>query len=498
VLVDDSEAPALAAESPAITPASPTTEPDMAEEEQAALPNSVAVLPLDNLSPDPDNAYFAAGMHEEILNYLAKLRNLNVISRTSVTRYEDSELSVPEIAAELNVETVMEGSVRYAGDQVRVTLQLIDPLTDAHLWSDAYDGDLSDVFAIQADIAMNVANALEAEFSLEEQQSIEKVPTTSQAAYTLYLRAIDAWWNGQDPMADLDRAIEIDPEFGEAYARRALYLAYASAPTDERTRFVIENAETALDLDPTLGLAHLALAVLYQGRWQGAEALESLRRAYALAPNDPEVLIIYAQFNRYTDNVSEAVEANIKAAALDPNSSGSHSQLGASFRQMSMYDEAAEAYERAIELSPSNLGNHTQFATLQAVRDRPEDALRELELAEVLLTPDAAVRRAQMAGAYARVGRPDDARRMFDQIAAIDRDSPVGDVIWGVAYLTVGDHDEAYARLTNAIENQIPNGLLAYSQTRIPISNIKSNVWELPVLEEPRFVELRGRIFALE
>ena len=497
VLVDDDPAQTTVETSP-VAPATTDPEPATDEQDEARLPNSVAVLPLENLSPDPDNAFFAAGMHEEILNHLAKLRNLNVISRTSVTRYEDSELSIPEIAAELNVETIMEGSVRFANDQVRITLQLIDPETDAHRWSQTYDRDLADVFAIQADIAMNVANFLQAEFSQAEQQSIEKLKTTSQAAYSLYLRAINAWWNGQNPMADLARAIEIDPEFAEAYARRALYLAYTSAPTDESASFVIENAETALDLDPTLGLPHLALAVLYQGRWQGAEALASLRQAYALAPNDAEVLILFAQFNRYIGNLSDALEANIKAADLDPNSSRSHSQLGASLRQMELYDRAADAYRRGIELSPSNLSNHTQFAMLEAARDRPDAALRELELAEVLLTPDEALRRAQMAGTYARIARPDDAQRMFEQIVAVDRDSPVGDAILGVAYLAIGEHDEAYARLTNAIDNQIPNGLLSYRQTRIPISNVKGNVWDLPVLEEPRFVELRDRIFALE
>lgn len=126
------------------------------------LPNSVAVLPFENLSPAPENAYFAAGIHEEILNQLVKLRNLSVISRTSVVRHTDSDLSIPEIANELNVETVMEGSVRYAGERVRISAQLIDADTDEHLWSDVYGRDFSDVFAIQADIAMNIANALQA------------------------------------------------------------------------------------------------------------------------------------------------------------------------------------------------------------------------------------------------------------------------------------------------------------------------------------------------
>lgn len=497
VLVDEGEAPEIAAETAPVVPVTTDLEPAAAEEDGTRLPNSVAVLPLENLSPDPDNAYFAAGMHEEILNHLAKLRNLSVISRTSVVRYEDSQLSVPEIAAELNVETVMEGSVRFANNQVRITLQLIDPRTDAHLWSEAYDGDLSDGFGIQADIAMNVANALEAEFSLEEQQSIERAPTSDPVAYTIYLRALDTPWRNDGPVNDLDRVIELDPEFADAYAFKAYYIAYTAPPSEETERIITENAETALRLDPTLGLAHLARGVLYQGRWRGAEALASLQRAYELAPSDPNVLIMYAQFNRYVGNHAEALEANLRAAELDPNTSRSHSQLGASLRRFD-FDRAADAFRRAISLSPLNLGNHVQLAALEAIRDRPEDALRELELAEALLDPDTSVRRMQMAATYARIGRPDDAQRLFDEIEAIDRETPQSDALWAVAYLAIGDDDEAYARLTNAIESQIPAGLFSYGDVRIPFSNTKTNVWGLPILEEPRFRELRDRIFALD
>ena len=154
------------------------------------LPSSVAVLPFENLSPNADDAYFASGLHEEVLNQLAKLRDLSVISRTSVLRYTESGLSIPEIARELNVGTIMEGSVRYANDRVRITMQLIDAATDDHLWSETYDREFADIFAIETDIALNVVSALEAEFSLEERESLERSPTTFPAAYRLYLRAL--------------------------------------------------------------------------------------------------------------------------------------------------------------------------------------------------------------------------------------------------------------------------------------------------------------------
>ena len=157
-------------------PSDETIEPistNLEEQQRNVLPNSVAVIPFENFSPDPDHAYFAAGIHEEILNQLAKVSALNVIARTSVLQYANTEKSVIEIASEMNVETVMEGSVRYADGLVRITTQLNDGFTGAHLWSETYTHDLGDIFAIQSDVAMNIANAL------EERESIEKVPTNS-------------------------------------------------------------------------------------------------------------------------------------------------------------------------------------------------------------------------------------------------------------------------------------------------------------------------------
>ena len=195
LLVDDylqysNQAPVIpeAATSDSTSPPAPENRP--AESVRGVLPNSVAVLAFENLSPDPDNAYFAAGIHEEVLNCLAKIKSLNVIARTTMLRYKDSGKGIEEIAKELNVKTVMEGSVRYASNRVRITAQLIDPESGAHLWSEAYERNFDDVFAIQADIAENIANALKAEFSLAEQATIVNRPTTSSEAYSLYLQAI--------------------------------------------------------------------------------------------------------------------------------------------------------------------------------------------------------------------------------------------------------------------------------------------------------------------
>ena len=182
VLVDEPVAVVETPQPPPAEEAQPGPEPAapaVEETSREVLPNSVAVLPFENLSPDPDNAFFAAGIHESIISKLARIRNMSVIARTSVMQYADSPPPIPQIADELRVESVLEGSVRYANDRVLVTAQLIDGETGAHLWVDEYEGDLSDVFGIQADISMNIANSLRATFSLAEQEAIEKAPTDS-------------------------------------------------------------------------------------------------------------------------------------------------------------------------------------------------------------------------------------------------------------------------------------------------------------------------------
>jgi TolB-like protein/DNA-binding winged helix-turn-helix (wHTH) protein len=164
---------------------------DPRNERGSVLPNSIAVLPLVNLSPDPDNAYYAAGIHEEILSRLSKLKSLNVISRTSVLRYAENRPPIPEIARQLNVQNVLEGSVRFLDGRIRVAMQLIDGRSDRQLWAETYDGTFGDVFGAQSDIATNVAHAMSLEFPAAEARELLELPTGSSEAYAIHLRAWD-------------------------------------------------------------------------------------------------------------------------------------------------------------------------------------------------------------------------------------------------------------------------------------------------------------------
>ncbi len=192
------------------------------DSEPSVLPNSIAVLPLENLSANPNNAYYAAGLHEEILNRLSKVKRLNVIARTSVLRFAKNRPPIPEIAKELHAQTVMEGSVRFDGERIRVAVQLIDGHSGEQMWTQSYDSNFGDVFGVEADIATNVADSLSLRFSLDEKVDLHELPTGSSEAYALYLRA----WNtaGIAVRHDefLDQAIAIDPNFALARALKAL------------------------------------------------------------------------------------------------------------------------------------------------------------------------------------------------------------------------------------------------------------------------------------
>jgi TolB-like protein len=262
--------------------------------EESYAPNkfSIAVLPLANLSPDPNNAYFAAGIHEEILNQLVKVSQLEVKSRNSVLRFANSELSNQEIARQLNVSTVMEGSVRFAENQVSITTQLIRASDDVHLWSETYQREYDDIFAIQSSVAIEVANAMNASLTSSELTDIEKPPTDNTQAYSLYLQAIeierssDAIRQGEAAARTvplLERAIELDPSFAQAYtALASRKLAFVNGQADPARRSALANealrsANLAIELDPKQAAAYSVLSRYYWSQKQWDQWLLNVR-----------------------------------------------------------------------------------------------------------------------------------------------------------------------------------------------------------------------------
>jgi len=456
------------------------------------LPNSVAVIPFENLSPDPNNAYYAAGIHEEILNQLVKLSALNVIARTSMRQYANTEKSIPEIASELNVETVMEGSVRYDAGRIRITTQLNDGVTGAHLWSETYTRDFDDIFAIESDIAMNVANALEAEFSLAEQESIEKIPTNSLAAYALYLRALGTSQGPESTLEDLDRAISLDPEFALAHGFKALEISFqiriGNLDSDEWQPSARAAAERAIALDPTVGSAHAALAALYAANWRWGEAQQAYERVYQLNPKDVAVLQAYGVFMRDTGQYAESVRLYERVKVLDPIA-GAY-QLGLSYRYAGNYAAAVETFRKLSELDPARSLRHMQLGFSEIIAGNREEGLTELQTAEQLWGDSIPTDRiAQVAIAYAALERSEDVERLVTEFEDRATAEPVGNALWAIVYLAQGDYEQAFERLEAMIDD--PIGEARWAQ-------IKANEFGDPELDKPHWRELRDRLGALE
>jgi TolB-like protein/DNA-binding winged helix-turn-helix (wHTH) protein/Tfp pilus assembly protein PilF len=292
----------------------------------APAPHSIAVLPFDNLSPDPDHAYFAVGLHEAILSQLANVREMHVIARASVQGYGGTQKPIPVIARELNVEAVLDGSVRYADGRVLVTMHLSDGATNTSVWSDSYDRDYSAIFAIQNDIALEVARALKAELLPAERERVARVPTTSLPAYTLYLQAAARWRRATREeallaIADIEQALELDPDFTAAWVLAATVRNGAPIFDPEHTAEHQSQGERAarraLDLDPELGAAHAALgfALITRKDWSGGEAAfrEAVRRN-----TPPDEVGAYALLNFSVANFANARELMEEERAVNP------------------------------------------------------------------------------------------------------------------------------------------------------------------------------------
>jgi serine/threonine-protein kinase len=327
---------------------------------------SIAVLPFQNLSGDEENAFFAAGVHEDILTYLAKVRDVRVISSSSVMHYADRRTPIRDVARELGVRYVMEGSVRRAANRVRVTAQLIDARTDEHLWADNFDGELADVFTIQTTIAQAIVRALEARLSPEERRRLAERPTESTEAYDLFLRArVRSQGAGISLQADLEterlleQAVAVDSGFALAFAllgeaRTATYW-FSADRTPERLAAAKEAIDRAFRLRPDLPEAHFALAAYYyRGFYDYPRALEQLERARRGFPGSTKILHLMGLTLRRLGRLSESVDAFEEAAQLDPANLSSKGEWFNTSIDARLWDRARAISQRLAADHPRN------------------------------------------------------------------------------------------------------------------------------------------------
>jgi TolB-like protein/Tfp pilus assembly protein PilF/tRNA A-37 threonylcarbamoyl transferase component Bud32 len=333
----------------------------------------IAVLPFENLSADPQNAFLADGVQDEILNDLAKIADLKVISRTSVMRYKSgAKQNLRQIASELGVAHVVEGSVQRVANRVRVTAQLIDAKTDMHLWVERYDRPLDDIFAIQSEIAKAIADELQAKLSPNEKKAIEQPPTNDLAAFDLYSRAKSLFLTvalRSTQVADVNKAIELlneavkrDPSFFNAYCQlsQAHEFLYADIGIGDHTAARLALAETALQsatrLRPDAGETHLARAnYLYYGRRDYVGALAELESARRALPNDSRIFELTGYILRRRGEQEEGVRSLERAVELDPRNLYTLQQISNSYQRLGRYAEAIAALDRALSIVPDNV-----------------------------------------------------------------------------------------------------------------------------------------------
>lgn len=476
---------AWAQESQAAPVAIPETEGDASD----INPKTVAVLPFENLSIDPDHAYFATGIHEEVLNQLAKIHDLDVIARTSVQQYLETKKTIPEIASELSVANVMEGSVRYAGDRVRVTAQLIDGATNLHLWSENFDRVLEDVFAIQSEIALGIASALRATLTSDETAAIRRAPTENAEAYNAYLLGqsiireggVEA---GSEAVIQFDRAIELDPEFAAPYARRAVFQGREPDGLDgaamrRRLENGLQLADRSLELDPTLAEGFHARAVLlrYSNDWTGAEI--AARRAVELEPNNSTVLMGLAMHLAHANRAKEALPFANRSVELDPFNANCLMTLMLVLGHLGQFESAADAGRRATSLGTGIPLRHFRFAMNLKAAGRESDAAHQLELAETMIAADDVQHQVYLGIAWATLGNLE----RSDQLLA-GRDPGLADPVAHAEYLLVkGDREGALAALEQA-----------YARTGfLPVQFYASRRLR-PLITEPRFLDLARKV----
>ena len=328
---------------------------------------SIAVLPFENLSDDKENAYFADGIQDDILTNLSKISDLKVISRTSVMQYNGKAPNVRDIGKALGVSTILEGSVRRSGNRVRLNVQLIDATNDEHLWASNYDRDLTDVFAIQTDLAQKITDALQAKLSPAEKSRIEHKPTENGDAYLAYVQAHNLYVSSVENFEGLKqseqlyaRAIELDPKFALALARYSQlesWIAHTFERTAGRREKARALAEQALQLQPDLPEAHLALGFsLYYGDNDFEGALKEFQIAQAGLPNEAEGYLALGAIQRRMGKWSESTANLEKAASLNPKDGWVFQNLAMNYQIQRDCDAANKTIERGMKANPEQFG----------------------------------------------------------------------------------------------------------------------------------------------
>ncbi len=442
---------------PATPPAPSRTAPD----------KSIAVLPFENLSSDKDNEYFASGMQDMVLTKLADIGELKVISRTSTEKYKSHPDNLKQIAQELGVRNILEGSVQKAGNQVLINVQLIDAATDEHIWAQAYTKTLDNIFGVEGEVAQMVAEALKAKLTPTQSQAVADVPTRDPQAYDDFLRgehyaneAGKGAWNVQLPLAiaAYERAVAKDPAFALAWAEmsgvRTESRFHRVDLSDENLRAAEQNARRALELAPNLPEAHLAMGGVYRFLQHDLEsARDEVKRALELRPNSPSAYIELGIMESHLGNYDAAVQAIERAVALDPQSSGPLYVLGVASMFVRDYAGARQAFRRELAIDPQSADAYARLSEIEILASGDIDAAAHvLDTMEPGTPPARSVASQRVALALYRRDF-DAARKLAANLAHALGESELdtalrrADIEW-----VAGDKDQAHALYLAAVD----------------------------------------------
>ncbi len=420
-------------------------------------------MPFDNLSRDPDNAFFAEGVQDEILTRLAKVADLKVIARTSTQRFKSAPDDLRQVANQLGAMNILEGSVQKANDQVRVNVQLINAMTNAHLWAEIYDRKLTDIFAVESDIAKTIADALQAKLTGSEKQLMASQSTTDTAAYELYHKARSLWErrsgdNIPKAIAYYEQAIARDPNYALAYSGLAqsyiLLPFYTGADRRNTSPKAKEAALKALRLDPNLAEAHLALGkVLFFSEIDLAGALREYKRAIELQPNDATAHQWYgndalASLGRFEQAIAEGK----RAVELDPLSPVINADLGGTFYYAHRYEESVAQLRKTLEIDPTFFYAHYNLGAVLQVKGDLSGAIAEYEKAKQL--NDDPFMSTLYAAAKAQAGDKDAALRMLSELDKISQHREVLGYWRALLYLSLNKKEEALRCLEQSFEER--------------------------------------------
>ncbi len=453
---------------------------------------SIAVLPFANMSAEPDNEYFSDGLTEDILSQLSRIRALKVISRTSVMQYKNTSKNLRAIGRELSVQHVVEGSVRKVGNRVRITAQLIDAYTDEHVWADTYDRDLSDIFAVQTEVAQQIAGAMRAHVSPDEQERIHLPPTTSVEAYQLYLQGRASLNKRTREAMDhaiecFDRALQLDERYAQALAGKAdsyLFLAlFEHVPPRDAFPKARIALERALEIKPDLAEVRASLGLVkFQFDWDWTAAERELRKAIELNPNYATGHHYFADFLKGMGRFEEAAREIQLAQELDPLSLPISSGVGHVLYLSRRYDDALLAYRHTLELEPNFLQARLWFGRPYLQKGMFKEAVAELEAA-CELSGRGTMPLAVLGHAYASAGDRPKALKILEQLQKRAEEQYVPSYWIGLVYVGLDDKPSAIERLEKACEER--SAWLAWIGVEPRFD---------PLRAEPRFQDLLRRI----